>query len=379
MTVTKYVWDPVEDNVIEEYDENGNTVVEYATEPDLYGNLISQDRGGTKSYYHYDGQGSTLALTDENGDVTDTYAYNAFGETTEQNGSTQNSRRYVGEKGYEYDMAPHGYYVRTRCLEPSLIRWRSKDPLHFADIYNLYRYVGASPVNRIDPSGYIKRTYEVFDMTVQEGRSKDTIISTIDIELTVDTHLCERKPVRRIACCSGNAKVTVSFTWTAKLEWYTNTLGEGKGNREDRDFHTLGWFDGKAKPLQWKGDVKETGERVAKGSTLSVAFDADFISCDGGKTSDTMFITGAARNEARIREDAEANEVTLKQFLRQRAYFVISFEAEMEPQPPVRLPAPIHCGIVKKEAISLGIGTGQRAAWTGAEGRIDAMIREKRE
>jgi hypothetical protein len=80
MPTTKYFWDPVEDNVIEEYDENGDTIVEYEAEPDLYGNLISQDRDGVAIYYHFDGQGSTLALSNENGDVTDEYAYNAFGE-----------------------------------------------------------------------------------------------------------------------------------------------------------------------------------------------------------------------------------------------------------------------------------------------------------
>ena len=31
------------------------------------------------SYYTYDGHGSTRALTDPNGEVTDTYDYDAFG------------------------------------------------------------------------------------------------------------------------------------------------------------------------------------------------------------------------------------------------------------------------------------------------------------
>ena len=96
MPTTHYFWDPFEDNVIEEYDENGDTIVRYETEPGLHGNLISQERDGVVSYYHFDGQGNTLALTNKEAEVSDEYAYNAFGETTEQSGNTENSRRYIG-------------------------------------------------------------------------------------------------------------------------------------------------------------------------------------------------------------------------------------------------------------------------------------------
>ena len=45
-----------------------------------YGNgLISVNREGANSYYHYDGLGSTRQLTDSSGDVTVSYTYDAFG------------------------------------------------------------------------------------------------------------------------------------------------------------------------------------------------------------------------------------------------------------------------------------------------------------
>ena len=56
MTHVKYVWDPIADNVIREKDENGNTIVNYTTEPTRYGAVLSQDRGGQVRHYHYDGQ-----------------------------------------------------------------------------------------------------------------------------------------------------------------------------------------------------------------------------------------------------------------------------------------------------------------------------------
>ena len=88
MPVTEYLWDPLLDNVIGEYDENGNEIVSYNTEPELHGSVISQHRADSgSSYYHHDGLGSTVALTDQSGNVTDTYAYNAFGETVERTGT----------------------------------------------------------------------------------------------------------------------------------------------------------------------------------------------------------------------------------------------------------------------------------------------------
>lgn len=79
MPGVNYLWDPIGDNIVREFDDDGNVIADYTYEPGLHGNLISQHRDGKSSFYHYDGQGNTLALTDENGDVTDRYAYSAFG------------------------------------------------------------------------------------------------------------------------------------------------------------------------------------------------------------------------------------------------------------------------------------------------------------
>lgn len=39
----------------------------------VYGDLLSVRRGGQSHFYHYDGLGSTVQLTDANQNVTDTY------------------------------------------------------------------------------------------------------------------------------------------------------------------------------------------------------------------------------------------------------------------------------------------------------------------
>jgi len=46
------------------------------------------------------------------------------------------------------------YYYRARYYDPALEKFISEDPIGFSSgDFNWYRYVGNSPVNRIDPRG----------------------------------------------------------------------------------------------------------------------------------------------------------------------------------------------------------------------------------
>jgi RHS repeat-associated protein len=85
----------------------------------------------TTSYYHYDGLGSTRQLTDSSENVTDTYLYDAWGESLLDPGPTPNPFRWVGRMGYYYDSAPALYYVRARMFDFATGRWRSQDPLYY--------------------------------------------------------------------------------------------------------------------------------------------------------------------------------------------------------------------------------------------------------
>ena len=68
--------------------------------------------------------------------------------------------------------------------DPNTGRWTAQDPIGFkgGDV-NLYRYVGNSPTNFIDPSGLAKRdrTDEFRKMGVKNGVPKDYIERLIDL------------------------------------------------------------------------------------------------------------------------------------------------------------------------------------------------------
>ena len=110
---------------------------------------------GKSIYYVKDGHGSVRALTDQNGAVTDTYDYDAFGNLIHSTGTTPNNYLYTGE---QFDPDLNLYYNRARYLNASTGRFWSMDTFDGDDESPLslhkYLYVGAEPVDERDPSGH---------------------------------------------------------------------------------------------------------------------------------------------------------------------------------------------------------------------------------
>ena len=120
MPEIEYVWDELGDNVIEEY-EDSVLSVSYDHEPGLYGNLLSQNRNGVTSYYHYDGRGDTVALTDDSGNVTDTKEYDAWGNVIASTGSTVTPYLFRGRQ--EGQTTTGGVLIQARIYQPSKGLW----------------------------------------------------------------------------------------------------------------------------------------------------------------------------------------------------------------------------------------------------------------
>jgi hypothetical protein len=137
MSRTYYHYD-LNGEVIEETDENGNTIVEYTREPD--GTLISEYRNGVSRQYHFDGDGNTLALTDENGDVTDTFGYNSDGEVTERTGTTPTPYQFHGRDGLYRDSETGEYLENGRPMSPNEGRWLALEYSDLSQAFNSYPF-----------------------------------------------------------------------------------------------------------------------------------------------------------------------------------------------------------------------------------------------
>ena len=152
---THYLVDDNRDlaQVLEERDEAGSLLAAYTIGIDL----ISQTREGASHYYHYDGIGSTRALTDGTATVTDSYSYESFGEIKNRSGPSENRYLFAGE---QYDSELELYYLRARYLDPNNGRFFSEDPVAgiVEQPWSLHRfsYTHNDPINFVDPSGEIR-------------------------------------------------------------------------------------------------------------------------------------------------------------------------------------------------------------------------------
>ena len=131
---------------------DGTVAVNYTYGDDL----ISQLRGTETNTYHYDGLGSTRALSDGAGALTDEYNYEAFGDVLSQTGTTENSYLFTGE---QFDAGLDQYYLRARYYDQGIGRFTQMDTYQgrSGDPHSLHKYVYThnDPINNIDPSGNI--------------------------------------------------------------------------------------------------------------------------------------------------------------------------------------------------------------------------------
>jgi RHS repeat-associated protein len=131
------------------------------------------------SFYEYDGAGSVRQLTSSTGAVTDTYEYDAFGNSFTVTGSTPNNYLYRGE---QYDSDLGLYYLRARYYNPATGRFMSRDPedgkAKIPATLHKYLYASGDPINGIDPSGradeeeeglIVRFTTHGLDHLVEEG------------------------------------------------------------------------------------------------------------------------------------------------------------------------------------------------------------------
>ncbi|MEA5536936.1 RHS repeat-associated core domain-containing protein [Crocosphaera sp. XPORK-15E] len=172
--VTDFYYDG--NRVVEERD--GSNVL---TQQFVYGNYIDEvvimDRnldgddsaigsGDQRYHYHQDALYSVYAVTDENGDIAESYLYDPYGEVTvfDANGNIvpphpwgaansliDNPYLFTGRR---FDEETGLYYYRARYLDADQGRFISRDPIGYNGGINLYQAYFVP--NGVDPTGLIE-------------------------------------------------------------------------------------------------------------------------------------------------------------------------------------------------------------------------------
>ncbi len=149
-TTTTFLHDGVEE--IADYD--GSTLLRrYVHGPGVDEYLVMYTGSGTsnKSYFHANHQGSIIAMSDGNGVVDGPFAYDSYGNVSDDDGVPF---KYTGRR---LDEETGLYYYRARYYDPEIGRFLQTDPIGYGDGLNWYAYVGNNPMNAIDPTGNYAR------------------------------------------------------------------------------------------------------------------------------------------------------------------------------------------------------------------------------
>ncbi|OPX99192.1 MAG: putative deoxyribonuclease RhsC [Syntrophorhabdus sp. PtaB.Bin006] len=146
-TSTKIFHYDTRGHLIAETNLAGATLVEYVY---LNDHPLAMIRSGSVYYYHTDHLGTPPVLTDSSGAVAWKAAYGAFGAVNITVANVENNIRFPGQY---YDTETGLHYNWNRYYDPKTGRYITPDPIGLEGGVNVYGYVEANPINKIDPEG----------------------------------------------------------------------------------------------------------------------------------------------------------------------------------------------------------------------------------
>jgi RHS repeat-associated protein len=184
---------------------------------------------GSVRYYHQDSRGSTVALTDSAGTITDRYAYDPFGRLANSAGTTANPFKFVGQYGL-MDDGSGLTYIRARYYQPERGRFLSKDPKPGSDTdtQSLHRYVYAmnNPIRLVDVSGY--SPLEVGSRARDyASRRRQALIRQImahnEMSATIEAELAYLDAAIEAIEATRDAALGLTFALSGPVSWVTVT------------------------------------------------------------------------------------------------------------------------------------------------------------
>jgi RHS repeat-associated protein len=186
-TVTQYLNDLSGfGNVEAEFNGSGQLVSHYTYGLDLTSSIPA---GATAAYYHFDGSGNTVQMTDASGSVVNSYSYLPFGEKLSSTVGVNNPFTYVGESGV-IDEGSGLYFMRNRWYSAALGRFVQQDPMRLAGGSNLYSYTQNNPITWADPLGTQEERTGTTDTESARGGASDyrDLVNT-SLNQTQDTNI----------------------------------------------------------------------------------------------------------------------------------------------------------------------------------------------
>ncbi|CDE18072.1 rHS repeat-associated core domain protein [Eubacterium sp. CAG:841] len=221
----------------------------------VYGKgLIGEEVNNTFKTYHFDCRGSTIAITDASGNITDTFAYDTYGKLLSRTGTSKAIFGYNGRDGVVTD--DNGLiYMRARYYSPDMKRFINADviagAISNAITLNRFAYANGNPVSFVDPFGLwsLKDAWNSFTNWVDE-KIVDPVVETYHKvkDAVVDTY--------------NTAKNAVVDTYNNVKDWAVDTYNDAKDAvvetyNEIKDWAVDTYNDVKERAVDTYNDIKE--------------------------------------------------------------------------------------------------------------------------
>ena len=203
-TLNRYIYDiSGMGNVIAEWAQDGS-VIYYIHGAGLHYRKVQNGNAYDDATYHYNLQGSTVAISNEAQNLTHRYQYDTWGKMTWSDETDDNPFTFVGQYGVMQE-SPSLYWMRARYYDAEQGRFLSQDPLWST---NLFAYAGGDPVNLVDPEGtaYVSPDLEyMFDQSFEifEGAINKIYYSgkeALDFIILDDINQCIEDPGITMSC-----------------------------------------------------------------------------------------------------------------------------------------------------------------------------------
>ena len=217
----------------------------------VYGlGLIGEEKQGCFKTYHFDYRGSTVAITNESGCITDTFEYDTYGKLIFRTGSTFVIFGYNGRDGVVTDR--NGLiYMRARYYSPEHRRFVNADivkgEITNAITLNRYAYANGNPVSNVDPFGL------VVDERGSNYKNQSSQTLTIDLQKFLDEYFVGKTTTEVFLDDNMREALLEALKHAIRTEPRPNNIAPGT------------WAKQVQKDLQWADDILGPSSKFAKG------------------------------------------------------------------------------------------------------------------
>lgn len=157
-----------------------------------------------EKFYFADSHGNVRAILDKEGNITDEYSFDAYGNILKSKGQTENEFLYCGE---QWNASNGLYYLRARYMNPSTGVFTSEDEYDGNILdpisINKYLYARTNPIKYKDPSGNSYTLSETLTTTSISTSLSTSFVFSLGVSSFILKFVLDRNSWHRIIISSG--------------------------------------------------------------------------------------------------------------------------------------------------------------------------------